>query len=113
MGHEAVLPFHVSSYQNVRRVQVKQTNCPVHGQQGIGLVCTHIAHAVDGGEKVGFYWGDDTDTARPDAWCTECERALIALNGASSAQWFKDAGFKIFCASCWDEAKAVCGGFSH
>jgi hypothetical protein len=43
---------------------VKQTNCPVHGQQGIGLVCTHIAHAVDGGEKVGFYWGDDTDTAR-------------------------------------------------
>ena len=38
---------------------MKQTNRPVHGQQGIGLVCTHIAHAVDGGEKVGFYWGDE------------------------------------------------------
>jgi hypothetical protein len=33
--------------------------------------------------------------------------------GTSSEQWFKDAEFKIFCASCWDEAKAICGGFGH
>src|SRR5678815_2268421 len=77
--------------------QEHQVVCATHGRQGIGLVCTHLAHAVDRGERVGFYWGDETDTARPDAWCTECESALIALNGASSAQWFKDAGFKIFC----------------
>ena len=92
---------------------MKETNCPVHGQQGIGLVCAHVAHAVDRGEKVGFYWGDDTDTARPDAWCAQCDKTLVALNGASSEQWFKDAEFKIFCASCWDEAKAICGGLSH
>ena len=92
---------------------MKQTNCPVHGQQGIGLVCRHLAHAVDRGEKVGFYWGDDTDTSRPDAWCAKCEKALVALKGASSEQWFKDAEFKIFCASCWDEAKVICGGFGH
>lgn len=86
-------------------------NCSVHGPQGIGLVCEHIALALDRGEKVGFYWGDDTDTARPDAWCSSCEHALVALQGASSEQWFRDARFKILCARCWDEAKAVCGGF--
>ena len=54
--------------------------------------------------------GDDTDTARPDAWCRECEPALRALDGASSEQWFRNARFKIFCAKCWDEAKLVCSG---
>ena len=89
-----------------------QADCPVHGPQGIGLVCEHIAFAVDRGDKVGFFWGDDTDTARPDAWCSDCERALVALDGASSEQWFKDARFKIFCARCWDEAKFICGGLT-
>jgi hypothetical protein len=63
-----------------------QTLCPVHGREGIGLVCEHIAFAVERGERVGFYRGDDTDTARPDAWCRECEAALRALDGASSEQ---------------------------
>jgi hypothetical protein len=85
--------------------------CSLHGDEGIGLVCEHIAIAVDRRESVGFFWGDDADTARPDAWCRECERALVALEGASSEQWFRSARFKIFCARCWDEAKHVCGGF--
>ena len=42
-----------------------------------------------------------------------CERALLALNGASSEQWFQEAGFKVFCAKCWDEAKRICGGFGR
>jgi hypothetical protein len=90
-----------------------QVNCTAHGDQGIGLVCKHIAVAVDAGTSVGFFWGDDTDTARPDAWCLACEKSLIGLNGQSSENWFLDAEFKIFCALCWDEAKAVCGGFSQ
>ena len=84
---------------------VSTADCPRHGRQGIGLVCTHVAHAMDTGADVGFFWGDDIDTARPDAWCRECEKALVALNGASSEQWFVDAQFKILCAACWDEAK--------
>jgi hypothetical protein len=87
----------------------RRTLCQVHGQQGIGLVCEHIAYAVDRSERVGFFVGDDTDTAHPDAWCLACERALRALDGASSEQWFRDARFKTFCARCWDEARAVCG----
>jgi len=89
-----------------------QTQCAVHGREGIGLVCEHIAFAVDRAERVGFFWGDDTDTARPDAWCLKCEQALLALDGASSEQWFRDAGFKVVCAKCWDDAKIICGGFT-
>jgi hypothetical protein len=83
----------------------KTVNCGTHGSQEIALVCTHVAHAFDSGAPVGFFWGDDTDTARPDAWCRECERSLVALAGASSEKWFVAADFKIICASCWDEAK--------
>jgi hypothetical protein len=32
-----------------------EVTCAHHGRQGIGLVCSHIAHAVDGGEPVGFF----------------------------------------------------------
>ncbi|MDP6636834.1 MAG: hypothetical protein QGG42_18190 [Phycisphaerae bacterium] len=87
------------------------THCMKHGLQEFGLVCTHIAHGVDRGEMVGFYWGDDTDMGRPDAWCAECDEKLVALNGASSEEWFVDCDFKILCSKCWDESKVVCGGF--
>jgi hypothetical protein len=92
---------------------MKTTKCPTHGKQGIGLVCRHVAFALLERKRVGFFWGDDTDTARPDAWCQGCEEALVALKGASSEKWFKEAEFKILCAACWDEAKVVCGGFTN
>jgi hypothetical protein len=81
------------------------TDCTKHGNQGIGLACTHVAHAIDSGAQVGFFWGDDEDTARPDAWCAKCNEALVALNWASSENWFLDADFKVLCAGCWDEAR--------
>lgn len=85
----------------------KKANCRKHGLQGIGLVCTHVAHAIDSGADVGFFWGDDTDTARPDAWCASCERKLLALKGAPSDRWFVECDYKVLCAACWDEAKRV------
>lgn len=88
----------------------RRTNCTRHGDQGIGLVCSHVADASLTGETVGFYWGDDDDLARPDAWCQACEDALVALNGADCTQWFRNAEFKVFCAACWDEAKRICSG---
>ncbi len=83
------------------------TDCPKHGAQGIGLACIHVAQAIDSGAQVGFFWGDDEDNARPDAWCRECEQALLALEGASSEQWFIDARFKILCVACWDQARRL------
>ena len=90
---------------------MKKINCHRHGAQGFGLVCTHVAHAIDKNQQVGFFWGDDIDLARPDAWCKSCEKRLIALKGASSEQWFIECEYKMLCAKCWDEAKLVCGGY--
>ncbi len=72
-------------------------------------MCQHIAHAVDRYDpKVGFYFGNEEDTARPDAWCRVCEQALVQLDGKDGDGWFEAAGFKVFCACCWDKAKASC-----
>ena len=80
--------------------------CREHGRQGIGLACTHVAHAIDSGESVGFFWGDETDTARPDAWCGACERTLMAVPaGESTEAWFVSCDYKVLCAGCWDLAK--------
>ena len=83
-----------------------EVTCPEHGRQGIGLVCTHVAHAIDSGEPVGFFWGDDIDHARPDAWCFACEQALLAVpSDDTSGAWFHACEFKVLCAACWDLAK--------
>jgi hypothetical protein len=80
--------------------------CPEHGRQGIGLACTHVAHAIGSGAAVGFFWGDDTDTARPDAWCWACEQALRAVPPEQSTEaWFVACDYKVLCAGCWDLAK--------
>lgn len=80
--------------------------CHEHGPQGIGLACTHIAHAIDTREPVGFFWGDEDDTARPDAWCLACEKELLAVPaGHSTEAWFLACDYKVLCAACWDIAK--------
>ena len=84
------------------------TTCSKHGIRGIGLVCNRIAAALLAEDvSVGFFWGDDVDTARPDAWCHQCEQELLALAGRSSEHWFLTAEFKPLCETCWDEAKEL------
>ncbi len=89
----------------------KSVNCAHHDCKGVGLVCTHIAHAVDRGELVGFYWGTQNDLARPDAWCAACDEKRKNPGQLTEEEWFREADFKVFCEKCWDEAKRVCGGF--
>ncbi len=88
---------------------MREVECGLHGKQGIGLVCIHIALAVDGEERVGFYVGAQGNTGRPDAWCAACEQKLVALKGAQCDQWALEAKFKVFCVLCWDDASRVCG----
>lgn len=98
---------------NWKSVDAKKTcNCSTHGKQGIGLVCIHVAYATEERRRVGFFWGNQDDLSRPDAWCQACEDRLEALRDGDGDEWFKEADFKIFCALCWDHAKAVCGGFT-
>lgn len=87
----------------------KKLTCVRHGEQGIGIVCVHVARAVDSGEKVGFFWSPDPEMARPFAWCSACE-AYLDRCGGDVGELAKVAGFKIICAECWDEAKAVLYG---
>jgi hypothetical protein len=93
--------------------EAKSVSCSIHGTHGIGLVCVHVANGLLRGDQVGFYWSDNTDLARPDAWCKDCETALRHPNDTSSEVWLANADFKMLCALCWDEAKAVCGGFKQ
>ncbi|NLR99727.1 hypothetical protein HGP17_23140 [Rhizobium sp. P38BS-XIX] len=76
--------------------------CDSHGDQGIGLACIHVAGAIDGEAISGCYCSSATDMARPDAWCQDCEAAL--LDQGWNEDWFKAADFKILCAACWDLA---------
>ena len=69
------------------------------------------AHAIDRGELVGFYWGTQSDLARPDAWCAECNEKRKNPGLRTEDKWFQEADFKMLCEHCWDEAKRVCGGF--
>jgi hypothetical protein len=94
------------NYTLKRSARVDKITCPEHGSQGIGLACTHIAHAIDNGDAVGFFWGDDSDTAGPDAWCLACEQALLAVPACQSTEdWFLRCEFKVLCAKCCDLAK--------
>lgn len=86
-----------------------QIDCTKHGRQQFALACIHVANAIDSDEQVGFYWGDNTDMGRPDAWCGACEKKRLANNGAWSDELFKQGDFKFLCVRCWDEAKDVLG----
>ena len=46
-----------------------QLDCAKHGRQQFALACIHVAIAVDSKEQLGFYWGDQINMGRPDAWC--------------------------------------------
>ena len=85
------------------------TECVRHGKQGFGIVCIHVALAIDSGEKVGFFWSPDPEMARPFAWCAACETYLDE-HGGDVEQLAKVAAFKIICAKCWDEAKSILYG---
>jgi hypothetical protein len=105
--HTSAAPPRVGLTQALGAMPDNLINCCMHGDQGIGLVCIHAAIAIDSGESSGFFWSDNTDLARPDAWCSMCEQRLVREGWSES--WFKDADFKILCAACWDLAKERLG----
>ena len=78
--------------------------CERHGEREVTLVCQHIAHAVDSGKEVGFYWSREDDNTFPDAWCKSCNLKLLE-NGGWDKNLFKKASFKIICSECYKEAK--------
>ncbi len=39
----------LATFYHRRDFEGRYVNCASHGRQGIGLVCSHVAHAIDGG----------------------------------------------------------------
>lgn len=86
----------------------RSVHCGAHGQQGIALLCIHLASVQQEARHVGFFYGTETDLARPDGWCVACETRL--LNGVNGEAWMREADFKIVCALCWDEVYGLVMG---
>ncbi|MDX1538717.1 hypothetical protein [Arsukibacterium sp.] len=81
-----------------------EVDCCKHGKRPATLMCTHIAHAADTDNKVGFcYSGQDTQEF-PDVWCSDCNSKLLKLN-AWTKEMFEQASFKVLCSHCYIEIK--------
>jgi hypothetical protein len=57
--------------------------------------------------KYSFWWADDPDNPRPDAWCSECEAKVQETNGEWCDESEAFAGVKLLCGACYDSAKEI------
>ncbi|MGI9341500.1 MAG: hypothetical protein ACR2QV_01535 [Gammaproteobacteria bacterium] len=81
--------------------------CDEHGQQQATCVCQHIVQTLADGEPRGFWWANDPDSARPDAWCSECEARVQDTGGEWNDENEGFAGVTLMCGACYDRAKEV------
>lgn len=80
--------------------QTETVECGEHGLSYATFVCRHLAH----GSGRGFFYNDDPDDSRPDAWCAECDAVMMA-DGGWNEENEKSAGITLLCAGCYDQAK--------
>ena len=79
----------------------KIMQCPRHGEGHVTYVCQHLVN----GNKLGFYHGQDGDDPRPDAWCAECDKELMAQKGEWNDISEKALGVTVMCQNCYDEIR--------
>lgn len=78
-----------------------QANCEVHGTTAPAFVCKHLGT----GKDLGFFTSEDSEGARPDAWCSECEEVRIAGGGDWNDQSEELLGITLICVHCYDQAQ--------
>jgi hypothetical protein len=81
--------------------------CQIHGQQERTHVCRHIADSLTTGAAVGFHWPEESRAARPDAWCSDCERVRVAEGGDWTATAMDLVDMKVLCGGCYDRARDI------
>lgn len=85
----------------------KLVECGEHGAQQATYVCQHVVQTLRDGKARGFWWAEDPDNPRPDAWCSECE-ARVQKSGR---EWNTEnealARVTLLCGACYDKAKAI------
>ena len=85
----------------------KFVECASHGTQQATFVCQHIIETLRDGNPRGFWWADDPENLRPDAWCSECEAKVQAANGEWNDENEAFTGVKLLCGACYDRAKEI------
>ena len=85
----------------------QKVNCGVHGWQEQTFVCQHIAESLHTNIPVGFHWPSEQTDARPDAWCSACEKARVNAEGDWTPEVNEKLGVKLLCGACYDYAKSI------
>jgi hypothetical protein len=83
----------------------KQVDCCEHGKQQATFVCNHIVESLHDETPRGFWWANDPENPRPDAWCSDCEERLKANGGDWSEEIEELAHIRLLCGMCYDNAK--------
>lgn len=81
-----------------------------HGGLRQPVVCRHINKAFESerGRAVGFHSSPSDRKVFPDAWCTACDKALVAAGGEWTPDVVKRMALAEICGCCYDLAKAMC-----
>ncbi|MHC4234794.1 MAG: hypothetical protein ACYSUQ_06735 [Planctomycetota bacterium] len=81
--------------------------CAEHGTKQATFVCQHIFQGLRDGRMVDFFWAEDPDNPRPDAWCAACEERVQSTGGEWTDESEAFAGVTLLCGACYDRAKAL------
>ena len=81
--------------------------CSTHGLQPKAFVCCHIRQSLDTHQAVGFHWSSSDDGEYPDAWCADCEDAVVAAGGEWTETVLQQVKVTLICGSCYQAAKAI------
>lgn len=78
-----------------------------HAANQMAMACRHIVSALDTMHPtaVGFHWAPSGKKRYPDAWCSNCDRALTAAGGEWTPALLERAGFGLLCPSHYDFLK--------
>ena len=85
----------------------KLVECGEHGTQQATYVCQHVVQTLRDGKARGFWWAEDPDNPRPDAWCSECEARVQQSGGEWNTENEALARVTLLCGACYDQAKAI------
>ncbi len=81
--------------------------CDEHGKQQATYVCQHTVQTLIDKKPRGFWWSNDADNPRPDAWCSECEVKIQETDGEWNDESEAFASIKLLCGACYDKAKEI------
>lgn len=79
--------------------------CETHGLQQETFVCQHIVQGLVEGTTHGFWCAEDSESPRPDAWCTACNEFLEQHGGDWNDTTEAFASVKLLCGACYDSAR--------